>query len=180
MRFIRPMVYSVMAIVIGTSVFLLTSKQATSQTDPVNQTHPTAYIETNEVSASFKVGGRVTEVLVKEGDVVKKGQVLARLQSTEIEAKVEQAKAAVALAQGKIAEAEGATATAEAKKQQGIAGVNVTAETAEQQVAQAQAAVSAAQAKVDGLRNGARPEEKKQAEIQFKAASEVYTIAEQI
>ncbi len=33
MRFIRPMVYSVMAIVIGTSAFLLTTKQATSQTD---------------------------------------------------------------------------------------------------------------------------------------------------
>ncbi|NOU70309.1 biotin/lipoyl-binding protein [Paenibacillus sp. LMG 31458] len=179
MRFIRPMVYSAMAIVIGTSAFLLTTKQATSQTDTVNQLHPTAYIESNEVSASFKVGGRVTEILVKEGDVVKKGQVLARLQSTEIEAKVEQAKAAVALAQGKIAEAQGATATAQAKKQQGIAGVNVTADTAEQQVEQAKAAVSAAQAKVDGLHNGARPEEKKQAEIQFQAASEVYTIAEQ-
>jgi HlyD family secretion protein len=167
MKYVRPIIYSVMAVVIGTSAFLLTSKQAISQTDPVNQVHPTAYIETNEVSASFKIGGRVTEVLVKLGDAVKRGQVLARLQSTEIEAKVAQAKAAVALAQGKIAEAEGATATAEAKKQQGIAGVNVTADTAEQQVAQAQAAVSAAQAKVDGLHNGARPEEKKQAEIQF-------------
>ncbi|NEW09126.1 biotin/lipoyl-binding protein [Paenibacillus sp. SYP-B3998] len=179
MKFIRPIIYSAMAVVIGTSAFLLTSKQAISQTDPANQLHPTAYIETNEVSASFKVGGRVTEVLVKEGEPVKKGQVLARLQSTEIEAKVAQAKAAVSLAQGKIAEAQGATATAEAKKQQGIAGVNVTADTAEQQVAQAQAAVSAAQAKVDGLHNGARPEEKKQAEIQFKAASDVYAIAEQ-
>ncbi|MFC5450049.1 HlyD family secretion protein [Paenibacillus aestuarii] len=179
MRFIRPVIYSVMAVVIGTSAFLLSSKQATSQTDPVNQVHPTAYIEKNEVSASFKVGGRVTEILVKEGDSVKKGQVLARLQSGEIEAKVAQAKAAVSLAQGKIAEAQGASATAEAKRQQGIAGVNVTADTAEQQVAQAQAAVSAAQAKVDGLHNGARPEEKKQAEIQFQAAQEVYTIAEQ-
>ncbi|MBD0384267.1 HlyD family secretion protein [Paenibacillus sedimenti] len=179
MRFIRPVIYSAMAVVIGTSALLLTSKQAISQTDSANQVHPTAYIETNEVSASFKVGGRVTEILVKEGNSVKKGQVLARLQSTEIEAKVAQAKAAVSLAQGKIAEAEGASATAHAKKQQGIAGVNVTADTAEQQVAQAQAAVSAAQAKVDALHNGARPEEKKQAEIQLKATTEVYTIAEQ-
>ncbi|MDD9272263.1 HlyD family secretion protein [Paenibacillus sp. GCM10023248] len=179
MRFIRPMVYSVMAVVIGTSAFLLTTREATSQSDAANQLHPTAYIESNEVSASFKVGGRVTEILVKEGDTVKKGQVLARLQSAEIEAKVEQAKAAVALAQGKIAEAQGATATAQAKKQQGIAGVTVTADTAEQQVAQAQAAVNAAQAKVDALKSGARPEEKKQAEIQFQAASEVYALAEQ-
>ncbi|MGG1555066.1 HlyD family secretion protein [Paenibacillus ferrarius] len=179
MKFIRPMVYSVMAVVIGTSAFLLTTGRATSQTDAANQVHPTAYIEKNEVSASFKVGGRITEILVKEGDTVTKGQVLARLQSTEIEAKVAQAKAAVLLAQGKIAEAEGATATAEAKKQQGIAGVTVTADTAEQQVAQAQAAVAAAQAKVDALHNGARPEEKKQAEIQAQAASEVFAVAEQ-
>ncbi|UJF32456.1 HlyD family secretion protein [Paenibacillus hexagrammi] len=179
MRFIRPMVYIGMAAVIGASAFLLTSKEAVSQTEAANQTHPTAYIEANEVSASFKVGGRVTEILVKEGDAVKKGQVLARLQSDEIAAKVEQAKAAVALAQGKIAEAKGASATAEAKKQQGIAGVAVTADTAEQQVAQAQAAVKAAQAKVDGLHNGARPEEKKQAEIQYQAAQEVFLLAEQ-
>ncbi len=55
----------------------------------------------------------------------------------------------------------------------------MTSETVEQQIAQAKAAVDAAQAKVDGLRQGARPEEKKQAEIQYEAAKEVYEIAEQ-
>ncbi|SDC67245.1 HlyD family secretion protein [Paenibacillus sp. UNCCL117] len=179
MRFIRPVVYSVMAVAIGTGGFLLSSKQAAGSTQIGLQSHPTAYIESNEVGASFKIGGRITEVLVKEGDAVTKGQPLARLQSTELEAKVSQAKAAVALAQGKIAEAQGATATAQAKKQQAAAGVSATEQAAEQQVAQAEAAVKAAQAKVDALHNGARPEEKQQAEIQYQAAQEVYTVAEQ-
>ncbi|WP_054796735.1 HlyD family secretion protein [Paenibacillus sp. tmac-D7] len=179
MRFIRPLVYSVMAVAIGTGGFLLTTKQVNGSTQAGAAVQPTAYIESNEVSASFKIGGRVTEILVKEGDTVKKGQVLARLQSTELEAKVAQAKAAVALAQGKIAEAQGATATAQAKKAQAIAGVTATADAADQQIAQAEAAVKAAQAKVDGLRNGARPEEKKQAEIQLQATKEVYALAEQ-
>lgn len=141
--------------------------------------HATAYIETNAVSASFKLGGRITDILVHEGDTVKKGQVIARLQSSELEAKVAQANAAVALARGKMAEAQGAKAAAQAKKEQAAAGVTLTAGSVEQQIAQAKAAVAAAQAKVDGLHNGARPEEKKQAEIQYQAAKEVYGIAEQ-
>ncbi|WP_159886569.1 HlyD family secretion protein [Paenibacillus puerhi] len=179
MRFIRPVVYSVMAIAIGAGGVLLSSKQVSGSTQPGLAILPTAYIESNEVGASFKIGGRLTEVLVKEGDTVKKGQPLARLQSAELEAKVAQAKAAVALAQGKLAEAQGATATAQAKKQQAAAGVSATEQAADQQVAQAEAAVRAAQAKVDALRNGARPEEKQQAEIQVQAAQEVYAIAEQ-
>ncbi|MBP1155366.1 MULTISPECIES: HlyD family efflux transporter periplasmic adaptor subunit [unclassified Paenibacillus] len=180
MRFIRPMIYILMAAAIGMGGYLLSTKQTTAgSTQGGSPGLSTAYIETNSVSASFKLGGRITEILVHEGDTVKKGQVLARLQSSELEAKVAQANAAVALAQGKIAEAQGAKAAAQAKKEQAAAGVTLTAGTVEQQIAQAKAAVDAAQAKVDGLHNGSRPEEKKQAEIQYQAAKEVYDIAEQ-
>src|SRR4051812_42211266 len=40
----------------------------------------------SEVDLSFKVGGVVTSVLVEEGATVKKGQLLARLDPTEVEA----------------------------------------------------------------------------------------------
>ncbi|KIL40975.1 MFP transporter [Gordoniibacillus kamchatkensis] len=179
MRYIRPVVYCVMAALIGGSIYLLSARPAASSTGETGQARPTAYIESDTASASFKVGGRITELLVKEGDAVKKGQVLARLQSAEIEAKVAQAKAAVALAQGKVSEAKGAAATAEAKKAQGAAGVKATADASEQQIAQAKAAVDAAQAKVDALHSGARPEEKKQAEVQLNAAKEVFALADQ-
>lgn len=174
----RAAVYVVLVAMIGGGFYALYPKQAMSQTGAGNNP-PIAYLEANEVSASFKMGGRISELLVKEGDVVKKGQVLARLQSDEIQAKVNQAKAAVALAEGKIAEAQGAVATAEAKRAQGETAVKLTEDSVDAQIKQAEAAVAAAQAKVDGLKNGARPEEKKQAEIQLNATKEIFQVAEQ-
>jgi HlyD family secretion protein len=177
LKIIRPMVYSLFAVMIGSGFFVLHAEQAASS-NGASHAGATAYVEASQINASFKVGGRVTELLVKEGDAVTKGQPLARLQSSEIEAKVAQAEAAVGLAQGKIAEAEGAGAAAQAKRKQGADAVRLTADTAEQQVAQAAAAVQAAEAKVEALRSGARPEERKQAEAQLAAAKSVHEVAE--
>lgn len=49
--------------------------------------------EAREVDINSKIAGRVVELLVKEGDSVKKGQVLARIDNREIIAEVNQAKA---------------------------------------------------------------------------------------
>lgn len=46
----------------------------------------------DELRLSFKAGGVVQKVAVREGDAVRKGQVLAELDSTEIGAQVEQAR----------------------------------------------------------------------------------------
>lgn len=54
-----------------------------------------------ESRLSFRVGGTVQEVAVKLGDRVDRGQVLARLDPTDYELKVEEAEAA--LAQGRAA-----------------------------------------------------------------------------
>jgi RND family efflux transporter MFP subunit len=48
-----------------------------------------------EVTLSFKIGGVVDAVLVRPGEAVQAGQVLARLNSAEIDAQVAQAQAAV-------------------------------------------------------------------------------------
>jgi RND family efflux transporter MFP subunit len=50
-------------------------------------------------------GYRLTEVLVNVGDVVKKGQLLARISSDTVAAELEQAKAAVVEAEATLAEA---------------------------------------------------------------------------
>lgn len=47
----------------------------------------------DEAMLSFKTGGVIKSIYVKEGDAVKKGQLLASLELTEIEAGVEQAAA---------------------------------------------------------------------------------------
>jgi RND family efflux transporter MFP subunit len=46
----------------------------------------------DEVMLSFKTGGIINRLLVKEGDAVKKGQLLATLNLTEINAQVQQAQ----------------------------------------------------------------------------------------
>ncbi|MFA5659733.1 MAG: efflux RND transporter periplasmic adaptor subunit [Oscillospiraceae bacterium] len=48
----------------------------------------------NEVKLSFKTGGIIKQIFVSEGETVKKGQLLASLNLSEIEARVEQAKKA--------------------------------------------------------------------------------------
>ncbi|MEM7789656.1 MAG: biotin/lipoyl-binding protein, partial [Bacteroidota bacterium] len=45
-----------------------------------------------EVPLSFKVGGIVASVNVDEGEAVRRGQVLARLDLTEVDARVAQAQ----------------------------------------------------------------------------------------
>lgn len=52
-------------------------------------------IETTQVDISTKLPGRLEDVLVKEGDMVKKGDILARIDSNELNSKLMQAKAQV-------------------------------------------------------------------------------------
>ncbi len=56
-----------------------------------------------EVDLAFKLPGRVVQVLVKRGDVVKAGQELARLNDRDIEAQAAQARAGMAAAQAQTA-----------------------------------------------------------------------------
>ncbi|MBV7441410.1 biotin/lipoyl-binding protein [Weeksellaceae bacterium TAE3-ERU29] len=51
-------------------------------------------VEAKQINVAPKVPGRVKEVLIQEGQKVKKGQLLLELESTEIEAKKAQAEAA--------------------------------------------------------------------------------------
>ncbi|HEY0677244.1 MAG TPA: efflux RND transporter periplasmic adaptor subunit [Chitinophagaceae bacterium] len=53
----------------------------------------------NDARLSFKIGGVIDNILVKEGQLVKKGQLLATLKSTEISAQVQQVHLSVEKAQ---------------------------------------------------------------------------------
>jgi len=62
----------------------------------------TGIVETTEVDVASKIPGRVDTVLVAEGDIVKKGQILARLESKELDAKLEQARGMMNAAKSKM------------------------------------------------------------------------------
>jgi RND family efflux transporter MFP subunit len=58
----------------------------------------------SQVSLAFETGGRVAEVLVEEGQFVKAGQPLVRLETDELELQVTQAEAALAGARAQLAQ----------------------------------------------------------------------------
>jgi len=58
-------------------------------------------IDTKTIDLSSKITGRVKDIKVQKGDIVKKGDILVILDTPEIEAKSAQADAAIELAQSK-------------------------------------------------------------------------------
>lgn len=120
-------------------------------------------VEGNEVDLAFKMAGSIQVVSVKEGDLVKVGDLVAQLSSDELLAKREQAAAAYQLAQVKV--------------EQANKGVKVTADTNSAQVNQAQASVSAANAQLQANKNGARTEEVAQLKAKLVAIQNGYDTA---
>ncbi len=93
-------------------------------------------VEAAQIDVSSKIPGRVAEVLVGPGQKVRKGELLVRLESPEIEAKLDQASAAQAAAGAQRAKADrGARAeevrAAESLWQRAEAGANLATTTAE-------------------------------------------------
>jgi multidrug efflux pump subunit AcrA (membrane-fusion protein) len=67
-------------------------------------------VPVQRATLAFKTGGRVTEILVSEGAVVKAGTPLARLDDAMLKAQVAQAEAAHAAAQAQLARVQAANA----------------------------------------------------------------------
>lgn len=133
-----------------------------------DETEFTGVIEADEVITSFKVPGKIESLLVNEGDTVKKGQVLARLETDELEVKAAQARAAVESCQAQITKAQNAVGV-----QSGLAGSQV--EQARAAVEQAGAGLDIASATWERIRqlyeSGAvSAQQRDEAEAQYKAA----------
>jgi len=63
-------------------------------------------IEARNIEVGSKEGGRVAEVLVREGDAIAKGAVILRFEAPELEGRLQQARSAVALARANLAKME--------------------------------------------------------------------------
>ena len=107
-------------------------------------------VETREVQIGSKVGGRVTEVPVEEGQIVKAGTVLVRFECDELKAQRAQAEAALKQAQ------------ADAQK--------MMRGNRPEEIAQAEATGRAQRAAFEEARNGPRRQEIDQAQADYRAA----------
>jgi len=113
-------------------------------------------IELTEVTVAFKTAGRLIERGVDEGDPVKKGQIVARLDRDQLAAQRDRETAGLQSSQGQLAQAETALEWQKA--------------TLAADIEQRRADVAAAEARLAEMRNGARPQEKQDAQAAVEAA----------
>jgi HlyD family secretion protein len=107
-------------------------------------------LELTQVDLSFKTAGRIVELNVREGDWVKKGQVIARLDNTQLDQQKARDLAAVTSAQSQY--------------QQLQTSIEYQAATIESDVAVRKAELAQAQARLDDLLAGSRQQEIAQAQ----------------
>jgi len=107
-------------------------------------------VEVDDVELSFKIAGRVEARLVSEGETVKSGQTIARLEQNDLVNEVNLQKAVVQSAEAALAELEAGSRPEE--------------------IAQAEASVQKAQSRLDELLTGSRPQEIASAEAAVQKA----------
>jgi HlyD family secretion protein len=93
------MIRRVIAILVFTAV--LAGLIAYSQLRPMSQ-HVSGFIEADEIRLGSRVGGRVQEVLVEEGQTVEAGQLLVKLEPFDLTEQLKEAQAQLAARQADL------------------------------------------------------------------------------
>jgi HlyD family secretion protein len=127
-----------------------------SNSEPSDRIQLSGNIEMTEVDVAFKTAGRLVERTVTEGDRVRKGQVVARLDREQLLNQREAAAAAVETAKAQLTQAQTA-----ARYQREATSADVEVRNAD---------LDASQAKLRELKTGARPEEIREARAAVSAA----------
>ncbi|NEO29222.1 MAG: efflux RND transporter periplasmic adaptor subunit [Symploca sp. SIO3C6] len=162
---------------VGTRLFSSSEKTTTSAAIPsASSTAPAqsvtvVKVETSSIESTLEATGTVAafemipispkatglqieQVLVDEGDLVKAGQLMARLDDAVLQAQLKQAQAEVAQAQARLAELEAGVrseeiAQAEARLEQAQARLKESEASIPRRIEQAQAQVKSAQARLN-------------------------------
>lgn len=109
----------------------------------------------SEVAVYPKAAGKLAEIYIKEGDYVKKGQVIARIDSSDYEVALKQARVGLEMAKVQLKNAETNLERtrmlyeAGAASKQQLEGAETAAESARLGVEQAEAAIDAASVQVN-------------------------------
>ena len=106
-------------------------------------------LEITEINAAFKIPGRIVEINVREGDTVRKGQLLARIESRGLEFARQRDEAGVLAAESVLAQLRTDTERA--------------GEALEREVSMRRAEIARAEAQVRDVEAGSRPQEVAQA-----------------
>ncbi len=93
---------SIRLVLLAMTIAILTACQAANSATALDNSVWTGFLEGKTLDVSAEVGGRVTNIAVEEGDVVKQGQPLATIDDEFIRLRVEIADANVAAAQAQL------------------------------------------------------------------------------
>ncbi len=145
----KKIVILLLVVAIG-AVFSFWYIRNLNSTDP-NKIYVSGNIEVRDAEISFKIAGRVTERLISEGESVRAGQVIARLDSFDLVQEVALREAELRASQALLSELE--------------AGYR------SEEIAQARAAMQKAASRLDELLSGSRPQEIAAAEAGVENAS---------
>src|SRR5687768_18005777 len=76
-----------------TAIAVLMTASACREAAPSNTLRASGHVEATEVQVAPEVGGRLVELRFDEGDRVTRGDLIARLDTTDIELQIERARA---------------------------------------------------------------------------------------
>ena len=102
-------------------------------------------IEATTVDVSFKIPGKIEQLLVEEGDFVKTGQLIAVLEHKDLLAQKAKAEASLEAAQSRLPTLR--------------KNIEFQDKSSTQEIFQAEAAVQAAESRLQQLLSGSRPQE---------------------
>ena len=114
-------------------------------------------MELTQTDLSFKLAGRLVELHVREGDMVKKGQVIARIDAMQTQRTKEREEASLGMARSNLATSK--------------TSILMEKETVESDIQLKQADIRSAKAKLDELLAGSRPQEILQADAAVSDAA---------
>lgn len=127
-----------------------------------------------QVTLAFRsAGGRVDQILVSEGQVVKKGELLATLETTELTLALAQAKAALQISQAQLEKLETPA------EERDLAAAAAAVKVAEASVNSASATLNSAQANYRQLLADLTPAEKTLNEARIRQAQATLKVAQQ-
>jgi HlyD family secretion protein len=141
MRLLIPLALLLLGLGVGVRYYFLNQPED-------NDLELSGRIEGYETDVGAKVGGRIESIALREGDLVKQGQVIAQLDDAELKAQLEGAKARLNAAQQQVNQARLQIDVIQSQIQEAQLNLRQSSDNATGKINQAQASVAAAQAEL--------------------------------
>lgn len=140
----RVLLFLLVIVIAGAAYFFFNKPMQA----PSNSLHVSGRIEGYETNIGPKIGGRVDFVAKREGEMVKRGELLVKLSDDDVQAQLRGAEARVLGAEGKASEAHYQLAVVDNQIAEAQVRVAQSKEDTAAQVAEAEANVATTEAKV--------------------------------